>query len=155
MQPQIIENGGYFEDERGKIWTTFSSKSTKLNHIKVTTNHQDTFRGFHGDAKTEKYTSCISGETDVFIICPKNLNYWNFRLVAEKAQTLYIPKDFYHGYHSKQESTYLYQLCYEGEYIDQTQQKTLFLENSCLPESIKANLLADKNLIRSKRDIKP
>ena len=49
---------------------------------------------------------------------------------------------------------YLYQLCYEGGYVDQAEQKTLLLEDSCMPEKTKRALLEDKGLIRSKRDSK-
>ena len=154
MLPKLIENGGCFEDERGKIWTTHNSQDKKLNHVKATTNKKNTFRGFHGDSKTEKFTSCLVGKMNIYIICPKNLNSWEFQLDAKDALTLYIPKDFYHGYHSVSDSIYLYQLCYEGEYVDKEEQKTLLLEDSCIAEETKKTLLNDNGLIRSKRDSK-
>ena len=42
-----------------------------------------------------------------------------------------------HGYYSEKESIYLYQLRYEGEYADNIQQNTLYLEDACIERKIK------------------
>ena len=153
-EPKLLENGGKFEDERGEIWTTFKEKNKAINHIKITTNTSKTFRGFHGDTKTEKYTSCIKGRMTVLIICPENKNYWKYNLSAEKAESLYIPSGYLHGYYSEEESIYIYQLIYEGEYTDENNQTTLYLEDSCIDKKLKSELLMTGGLKRSKRDIK-
>ena len=53
-----------FKDHRGEIWTVYSDTYTDLKFVadKVTISRFGVLRGFHGDARTTKLITCLSGQ---------------------------------------------------------------------------------------------
>ena len=142
-----------FKDERGEIWTTYKSqKQNIINHVKVNTNKPGVFRGFHADEKTTKICECLDGEMIAYIVNPDNQSYEEYQLSSSKHSRITIPPGFYNGILAIKQSLYIYQLSYEGEYIDADKQLTLSLEESCVPIEVVLRQLRGLTLIRSKRD---
>ena len=58
-----------FQDERGEIWTIYSDKHTDLSFVedKITISRFGVLRGFHGDSKTAKLISCLSGRIQLSV----------------------------------------------------------------------------------------
>ena len=152
--PSYIERIDSFVDERGEIWTTFKGdgKLTSINHVKVNTNARGVFRGFHTDPKTTKTCTCLVGNIVAIVIWPNNEKYETFELSSEKHSILTVPPLFFNGFVAIEDSTYMYQLSYEGEYVDTKEQKTLLLEDSCIDVKIITDLLKGHKIIRSDRD---
>ena len=154
-KPIYREHTEAYKDTRGEIWTSYDSivDKIKINHIKFNTNCSGVFRGFHTDSKTIKIASCISGSIIAFIIWPDNSRYEQYELSSKKHSSLLIPAGFYNGFLALENSIYLYQLSYSGKYFDVENQRTLTIEESCIPIKTIKDLAPKKKLIRSKRDI--
>lgn len=154
-EPVFVESVDAFKDNRGEIWTSFeaSSYGHSVNHVKVNTNRRGVFRGFHSDAKTTKVCTCLKGNIAAIIVWPDNSRFKIYELSSAKHSTLMVPPTYYNGFVSPEESIYMYQLMYEGEYADAADQRTLLLENSCVDVSIVEDLLNGAPIIRSIRDM--
>tara|TARA_B100000989_G_scaffold296333_1_gene279355 strand:- start:1992 stop:2486 length:495 start_codon:yes stop_codon:yes gene_type:complete len=79
IQGLLILKISAFEDKRGKFYETFNFKSYKSKIIKhsflqdnISISKKNVFRGFHGDFKTYKLTSCIFGKMRFFFIDNRN-----------------------------------------------------------------------------------
>ena len=153
-KPIYKENINSFKDIRGEIWTSYNRDFDKVdvNHVKFNTNNLGVFRGFHTDSKTIKIASCISGKIIAFIVWPDNSRYMQFQLCADKHSSLLIPAGFYNGFLALEKSIYVYQLSYPGEYFDVEHQRTLSIEESCVPIETISSLLPNHQIIRSSRD---
>ena len=153
-KPIYFSSTDSYSDSRGEIWTTYTSINFSLdvNHVKVNTNKPGVFRGFHADSKTTKIASSLRGMILAFIVWPDNSKYETFELCPSRHSILIIPKGFYNGFLSLEDSLYIYHLNYSGDYADQDEQSTLLLEESCVNLEEFYSTLGDLHLIRSKRD---
>ena len=153
-EPIYFSSTDSHSDNRGEIWTTFTSStlSININHVKVNTNNPGVFRGFHADPKTTKIASSLKGLILSFVVWPDNSKYEIFELSPVRHSRLIIPKGFYNGFLSLEDSLYIYHLSYSGEYLDHDQQSTLLLEESCVNLEEFYSTLGDLPLIRSQRD---
>lgn len=154
IEPIYTQQINDFEDNRGKIWSAFEScKEFKAsNHTKINTNKKGVFRGFHSDHKTTKLVSCLKGSIKSIVIWPDNKKYMTYNLSEANHATLLIPPNFYNGFLSLTESLYIYNLSYIGNYIDADGQKTIRLEDSCVPLGEITEYFKIDDLVRSSRD---
>ena len=132
----IIEPN-FYRDKRGKVTTIFHRdyfvKMFKLDfkHDKITYSKKNVIRGLHGDSKTWKLVSCLSGEVfQVIVDMRRNsstyMQYKSFKLNSKKLQFILIPPNFANGFCSlSEESIYSYKLAYRGDYNDFGDQFTL------------------------------
>jgi len=53
-----------YRDFRGEIWTVYSKEHTDVKFVadKITISSFGVLRGFHGDANTAKYVTCLGGQ---------------------------------------------------------------------------------------------
>jgi dTDP-4-dehydrorhamnose 3,5-epimerase len=129
----IIVKNGSFQDLRGKLWTTFDDelqnyfKETKeiiFKHDKFATNKKHVLRGIHGDSKSWKLVTVLSGKVfQVVVDCrPKSetyLNHFSIILNSKEPCSILLPPGFGNGFLSlTSNSIYHYKLAYLGQYSD-------------------------------------
>ena len=107
-----------FRDLRGEIWTAFTSETIdkllpnnlKFIHDKFIYSKHNVIRGIHGDIKTYKLATCVSGEIhQVVVDCRKDsptyLKWERFVINADNQKIILVPAG-------------------EGEYVDAKDQFT-------------------------------
>jgi dTDP-4-dehydrorhamnose 3,5-epimerase len=115
-----------FEDYRGELYTLFKQEDSNLvfNHDKVAISRQNVLRGLHGDHKSWKLITCLSGEIYLVIVDnrPESSNYlkWDSIILNENnRKQVLVPPGFGNGHLVLSESaTFFYKWSYEGEYPD-------------------------------------
>jgi dTDP-4-dehydrorhamnose 3,5-epimerase len=122
-----------FEDFRGELYTLFKQEESDLifNHDKVSISRKNVLRGMHGDSKSWKLITCLSGEVYLVVIDnrPKSINYlkWDSIILSSKnKKSILIPPMFANGHLVlSDEATFFYKWSYPGEYPDVKDQFTL------------------------------
>jgi dTDP-4-dehydrorhamnose 3,5-epimerase len=122
-----------------------------FNHTKLTYSKNNVFRGFHGDTKSWKLIKCVFGNIDQYI--------YDFRIESETYGKLFkinltqdlesmilIPPGCLNGFFTHSEtSIYLYNLSYEGEYIDSSDQITLAWDDPRINLELENPLIQEKD----------
>ena len=132
-------NYSQFTDFRGQIWTSFD-KNLRLElvrlgipefiHDKFVKNKKTVLRGIHGDNKTWKLVTCVSGSIfQVVVDCRKGSQSSfiseTFELNSEVPQSILIPPGYGNAFVTlSEEAIYYYKLAYVGEYADYNEQFT-------------------------------
>ena len=122
-----------FEDFRGELYTLFKQEESNLvfNHDKVAISRQNVLRGLHGDHKSWKLITCLSGEIYLVIVDnrPESSNYlkWDsIILTAKNKKSVLVPPMFANGHLVLSlEATFFYKWSYPGEYPDVQDQFSL------------------------------
>ena len=126
-------------DNRGTIFTTYDKgkydkylpENLSFIHDKFAESKYNVLRGLHGDTKTWKLVSCISGEiyevvVDMRIDSPTYLKWDSWILNDKNKLQVLIPPNFVNGYYVMSDyATFHYKLAYEGEYFDVQNQKVV------------------------------
>ena len=116
-----------FNDFRGEIWTKWEKKffkNTKFNLSKYTSSKKNVLRGFHGDQKSWKLVSCISGEVLNVVVdyrkSSKNyLKYTSFVLNDKNKLSVLIPPRFLNSWLCLSKNcVYSYDYYFKGNYND-------------------------------------
>ena len=132
--PEIqISQPDSFEDYRGELYTLFKQEESNLvfNHDKVAISRQNVLRGLHGDHKSWKLITCLSGEIYLVIVDnrPESSNYlkWDsIILTAKNKKSVLVPPMFANGHLVLSlEATFFYKWSYPGEYPDVQDQFSL------------------------------
>jgi len=124
------------KDTRGKIWTSFMKHEIEsllpndmsFRHDKFSTSKHNVLRGIHGDSKSWKLITCVSGEIQQVVVdlrdnSPTYLKWESWIMSAEKPQSILIPPHMGNAYYvTSIEALYHYKLAYQGEYIDADEQ---------------------------------
>ncbi|MDB4085528.1 dTDP-4-dehydrorhamnose 3,5-epimerase family protein [Amylibacter sp.] len=127
-----------FSDHRGAIWTTFDENSfgcdlplgLLFNHDKFAVNKKNVLRGIHGDTKSWKLVTAVSGIFyQVVVDCreqsPTYLKHEAFSLNTTDPISVLIPPGFGNAFLSLSDmSVYHYKLAYLGNYNDAHDQFT-------------------------------
>ena len=122
-----------FEDYRGELYILFKQEEHDLvfNHDKVSISRQNVLRGLHGDSKSWKFISCLSGEIYLVVVDnrPESPNYlkWDWVMITSKNRTsVLVPPNFANGHYIlSPEATLFYKWSYPGNYPDVQDQFTL------------------------------
>jgi dTDP-4-dehydrorhamnose 3,5-epimerase len=119
-----------FNDERGSLWTVWNEKEfipkLKFNHDKIAISHKNVLRGIHGDFKSWKLITCLSGEIKLVVVDPKKLEYTSFILNPRNRILVLIPPGLGNGHLVlSKEATFYYKWAYGGEYPDVKDQFSL------------------------------
>ncbi|EAH7073273.1 dTDP-4-dehydrorhamnose 3,5-epimerase [Campylobacter upsaliensis] len=129
----------FFEDFRGEIWSVFEDKAfvnllpKGLNFVldKFTLSKPNVLRGIHGDHKSWKLVTCVSGEIQQVVVdCRKEsstyLKYESFNISSKQKKLILIPPFFGNAHYvlGDKEALYYYKWAYEGEYMDADAQFT-------------------------------
>jgi dTDP-4-dehydrorhamnose 3,5-epimerase len=124
-----------FRDIRGMIYTSYDQQLDSLLpeglrfvHDKFAFSKRNVLRGMHGDNKTWKLISCVSGMVYQAVIDLRegSETYKNYlTLVLSPGTQILIPPGFLNGYYCYLDSVYHYKLAYAGSYVDANQQITM------------------------------
>jgi dTDP-4-dehydrorhamnose 3,5-epimerase len=128
-----------FEESRGSIWTSYSTdeigallpKDLFFKHDKFSVSKKNVLRGIHGDHKSWKLVSCVSGSIlQVVVDMRENsetfLQWDGFDLGGDNRQMILIPPGLGNAFFVKSDqATYHYKLAYEGDYADADEQFTV------------------------------
>lgn len=124
------------KDERGNIWTSFLKGDVEallpnglcFNHDKFSTSKHNVLRGIHGDTKSWKLVTCVSGEiqqvvVDMRIDSPTYKHWQSFIISQNNPQLICIPPNMGNAYYVlSSKAVYHYKLAYSGDYIDSNEQ---------------------------------
>jgi dTDP-4-dehydrorhamnose 3,5-epimerase len=122
----------YFSDERGDLWTIWNENNSpnnlKFNHDKVAISKKNVLRGLHGDSKSWKLITCLSGEIFLAVVDYRKdsetyLKTETFILNDKNKQIVLVPPFFLNGHYVISDSaTFFYKWAYEGGYPDVNEQ---------------------------------
>jgi len=135
----IVVSPSVFDENRGSIWTSYNTNkiggllpdSLHFKHDKFSISKKNVLRGIHGDHKSWKLVSCVSGKIlQVVVDMRKNsstyLSYECFDLGSHNHQMVLIPPGLGNAFYVKSEyATYHYKLAYQGDYVDADEQFTV------------------------------
>ncbi len=115
-----------FEDFRGELYTLFKQEEHELvfNHDKVSVSRQNVLRGLHGDSKSWKLITCLSGVIYLVVVDnrPESPNYlkWDSIILSENnRKQVLIPPMFGNGHLVlSDKAIFFYKWSYEGKYPD-------------------------------------
>ena len=124
------------EDTRGNIWTSYSRDfidgllptGVEFIHDKFSHSKKNVLRGIHGDQKSWKLVTCVSGEIlQVVVDCRVESKtyeqYQSFNISTDNQISILIPPRMGNAYFVKSDNaTYHYKLAYLGSYIDADEQ---------------------------------
>jgi dTDP-4-dehydrorhamnose 3,5-epimerase len=127
-----------FEDYRGELYTLFKQEDSELvfNHDKVAISTQHVLRGLHGDSKSWKLITCLSGTIYQVVVDnrPESPNYlkWDSIILSSKnKKSILVPPMFANGHLVlSEEATFFYKWSYPGEYPDVQDQFSLSWKDS-------------------------
>ena len=137
--PDVLTiNHSKFSDYRGTIWTTFDKHLSEndfalgltFDHDKFAINKKNVLRGIHGDMKSWKLVTAISGVFfQVVVDCREGsstyLDHEAFYLNNSKLMSVLVPPGFGNAFLSMSDmSVYHYKLAYSGDYNDANDQFT-------------------------------
>jgi dTDP-4-dehydrorhamnose 3,5-epimerase len=122
-----------FEDYRGELYTLFKQEEHELifNHDKVSVSRQNVLRGMHGDSKSWKLITCLSGEIYLVVVDnrPESPTYlkWDSVILSEtNRKQVLVPPMFANGHLVLSDTAvFFYKWSYPGEYPDVKDQFTL------------------------------
>jgi len=122
-----------FEDYRGELYTLFKQEEHELvfNHDKVSVSRQNVLRGLHGDSKSWKLITCLSGVVYLVVVDnrPESPNYlkWDSIVLSEtNRKQVLVPPMFANGHFVlSSQATFFYKWSYPGDYPDVKDQFTL------------------------------
>jgi len=122
-----------FEDFRGELYTLFKQEEHELvfNHDKVSVSRQNVLRGLHGDSKSWKLITCLSGVIYLVVVDnrPESPNYlkWDSVVLSEtNRKQVLVPPMFANGHLILSNTgVFFYKWSYPGEYPDVKDQFTL------------------------------
>jgi len=137
LQSKIIKDVIVFQpsvsyDQRGSIFTSYDRKDydqhipnlLNFNHDKFAESKKNVLRGLHGDTKTWKLVSCISGSifqvvVDIRPDSETYLQWESWELSDKNKLQILIPPNFVNGYYVlSNKAAFHYKLAYEGDYFD-------------------------------------
>ena len=122
-------------DFRGDLLTLWNKDQFEpkldFKHNKISTSRKHVLRGMHGDTKSWKLTTCLSGEMYFVVIDnrPDSPNYlkWDSIILDDKTRKLVLtPPNFLIGFLVLSDQALLnYMWAYEGGYADVDEQFTI------------------------------
>ena len=138
--PGVVQvNHSSFSDLRGTLWTSYDDDlASKMKHLtgfsfshdKFALNKKNVLRGIHGDEKSWKLVTVISGRVfQVVVDCRESsehfLNFTSLYLDSSQPMSVLIPPGFGNAFMSiTDDSVYHYKLAYPGDYNDADNQFT-------------------------------
>jgi dTDP-4-dehydrorhamnose 3,5-epimerase len=155
--PEIkIHQPDSFEDYRGELFTVFDQSYNELyfNHDKVAISRKNVLRGLHGDSKSWKLITCLSGEIYLVVVDFRSdssnyLKWDSILLTSKNKKSVLVPPMFANGHLVlSDEATFFYKWSYPGRYPDVEDQFSLNWKDPSLNIHWPIN-----NPILSERDI--
>lgn len=138
VQPSI------YHEYRGSISTTYHSDyydrllpanerndGLEFKHDRYSKSKLGVLRGLHYDEKTWKLVSCLHGKIYLVVLDVRKhsttYGRWESFIISPETQTqVLIPPMFANGHYiMEDDSLFHYKMAYQGEYNDETKQKTI------------------------------
>jgi dTDP-4-dehydrorhamnose 3,5-epimerase len=138
VQPSV------YHEYRGSISTTYHSDyydrllpanerndGLEFKHDRYSKSKLGVLRGLHYDEKTWKLVSCLHGKIYLVVLDVREhsttYGKWESFIISPETQTqVLIPPMFANGHYiMEDESLFHYKMAYQGEYNDETKQKTI------------------------------
>ena len=115
-----------FSDRRGYLWSSWNRKSLNIsfNQDKFSISKKNVIRGLHGDNKTWKLLSCVSGKIFLVVVNYNSkskdyLKWQSWKLKENDGKQVLIPPNFLNGHLClSNKCTFHYKLYYKGKYND-------------------------------------
>jgi dTDP-4-dehydrorhamnose 3,5-epimerase len=124
-----------FRDFRGDLWTLWKNDTFEanlfFNHDKVSTSRKNVLRGIHGDYKSHKLITCLSGEIYFVTVDnrPESSTYlqWDWEILDDKRRTqVLLEPGIGNGFFVlSDECVFHYKWSYQGKYPDVDDQFTI------------------------------
>lgn len=128
-----------FEDDRGSIWTSYHTseigaflpKDLHFKHDKFSISKKNVLRGIHGDHKSWKLVSCVSGTIFQVVVDMRAdsetfLQWESFDLGGKNRGMILLPPGLGNAFYvESDQATYHYKLAYAGDYADADDQFTV------------------------------
>jgi dTDP-4-dehydrorhamnose 3,5-epimerase len=118
----------FFEDERGHLFTIWDDSKNQFgidfNHDKVAKSKKNVLRGLHGDPKSWKLITCLSGEIFFVVVDYRKesdtyLKHQTFLLNDKNKKIVLVPPNFLNGHLVlSDDAVFFYKWSYVGEYPD-------------------------------------
>jgi|TARA_B110000114_G_C15069489_1_gene388986 dTDP-4-dehydrorhamnose 3,5-epimerase-like enzyme len=113
-KPTLIE-GGFFEDERGRLDFVNDFDVSEIKRMYFTTNNEvGFFRGWQGHKIESRWFQCIKGKFEISLIKidnwenpSDNLLEETFVLEASSPKVIYIPAGYVNGFSSLEDNSKL------------------------------------------------
>lgn len=126
---KILETDS-FKDNRGELWTVWNNNEftpkLSFNHDKVAVSKKHVLRGIHGDNKSWKLITCLSGEIFLVVVDPKSLEHVSITLSQNNKLSVLVPPGLGNGHLvMSDEAVFFYKWAYEGDYPDVDDQFSL------------------------------
>jgi dTDP-4-dehydrorhamnose 3,5-epimerase len=129
----IVRNSDCFQDYRGELFSLHKNGDYEIdfNHDKVSISRKNVLRGLHGDNKSWKLITCLSGEIYLVVVDyrkeSKNYLKWDSIVLTEKNRVqVLVPPNFANGHLVLSENaTLFYKWSYTGMYPDVDDQFSL------------------------------
>jgi dTDP-4-dehydrorhamnose 3,5-epimerase len=126
---KILETDS-FKDNRGELWTVWNNNKftpkLNFNHDKVAVSKKHVLRGIHGDNKSWKLITCLSGEIFLVVVDPKSLEHVSITLSQNNKRSVLVPPELGNGHLvMSDEAVFFYKWAYEGDYPDVDDQFSL------------------------------
>ena len=122
---QGIDNrGSIFTSYDNKIYDKYLPKGHNFVHDKFSRSTHNVLRGLHGDSKTWKLVSCISGKIFQVVVDFRKesdtyLKWESWILDDQNNLQILIPPGFVNGHYVlSEQSIFHYKLSYKNEYFD-------------------------------------
>jgi len=132
-----------FKDNRGDIYSIFDNsirknllpKNLNFNHVKVTNRKKNVIVGIHYDDSTWKLMGCVKGKILHYTTCLDQKSKYKYlsekNILTEKNYKLVlVPPGYGNSFYCYKDSTIIYCLAYDGNYIDAKSQYTLRYDSS-------------------------
>ncbi len=111
----IVIQGGFYEDQRGRIDFVNDFNLSKTKRCYFTTNSSvNFFRGWQGHKIESRWFYCVKGKFEVKLIKIDNwdnpsedLNIEKYILSEDNPQVLYIPNGYVNGFQALEENSKL------------------------------------------------
>ena len=131
-----------YSDFRGDLWTIWKKgevlPGVDFIHDKVSTSRKNVLRGIHGDYKSSKLITCLSGEIYLVVVDnrPESKTYleWDWQILTGKnRKSVFLPPGYGNGFYvMSEDSVFHYKWAYDGDYPDVDSQFTLKWNDSRL-----------------------
>lgn len=122
-----------FKDKRGELWTFTefpdSPINLNFNHVKFARNRKGVLRGIHGDYKSSKLVTLISGKIQQVVVDLRGdsatyKKHLSWIIEEENPFQILLPAGVGNAFLSLEDSSYCYALAYEDSYSDHDKQFT-------------------------------
>lgn len=123
-----------FDDNRGALWSVWSKDwdglpDLNFNLDKVSVSKKNVLRGMHGDQKSWKFITVLSGEVFFALADIRSsesngaFNCESMTLNADDKKAILVPPGVLNGFHVlSEEAVFFYKWSFKGEYVDASEQ---------------------------------